>query len=535
MRQVKASGTPSVSKGGGGGGGVGIPGTGPNSEVHNSTTASYAAGTFSFSSGYHCQAQGAYSFAAGSLTYAGDYAFAANVNNKANGNFSATFGNNNIAHFGQFIIGQSALNDTDVPDATPLAGQKVFKIGAGSVLADATNTQRVDLFWIDDAGKSTGMGKTISPNHSDTTTPLLRVAIIGDSIASNGSQGGFLEWALMQSKGYFGRVVNAGIGGNTLVDMDARFLTDIPQYKPDICFISGGSNDGTLTLAVKTAFISLIKKCLNISCRPIVILPALKTGFTGAIAVMGNWMASYCESVGVEYIVPWDNLLTQNTGVLNPAALDGLGVHPLHSYAWGAGSVIADQRVIPAKRRAAMHLATNGTTGQNSWVIDPFNTTGTGTQGSRISGSTSAGGTVTFTKTDMVDPDKGKWQDWAFTLPTTAGANGDAAVAAPGGMAIPSGDFLIRYRFKITECTNASIDAYMNFNNDSGVDVGGGRKSYHSAIQGLVDGTISYILPVPAGAYRPEIKFKITKVVSGSAASCTISGGMWELRTLNPA
>jgi len=485
-----------------------------------------SSGRGSFTRGFRCIASGDNSDSSGSRnTASGPNSFSRGTDNLAPGNDSVSLGEGNYSHYKQTVIGKFAIDD-HIADNAPTVNQKMFKVGDGQ-----DDANRLDIFSVSD-NLVAGFGRGSFPNLSDITTCRLRVAIIGDSISSSGNSGGFLEFAIMQCKGFWSKVVNASIAGNTLVQMDARFDADIAPFLPDLVFISGGSNDGTLTNAVKNAVISLAKKCRKIGARPVFILPAQKVGFTGPLAVMGNWISNYCSSVGIESIQPWDNLLVQATGILNPAALDGLGVHPLHPYAYDAGTVIALNRVPDSKRRPCMGLLTNGTAGQNTWVIDPYNTGGTVDKGARWSGSTSVGGSVTWSKSATVSPDLGLWQNARMLLPVTSGANGDLGLAAPGGIPIPLGNFLVCYRVKITECTNASVDLYLNFNNDAGIDVGGGRKSYLSACRGLIDGTVTYTLPVPAGAYRPEIKFKVTKVDDALDAALTISVAMIEPRTL---
>lgn len=485
-----------------------------------------SSGRASFTRGDRCIASGDNSDSSGSRNNSsGRNSLTRGSSNSAPGDDSVALGEGNISHFKQTVLGKYAVDD-HISDNAETPGQAFLKVGNGT-----SDVDRLDVLYASEKIVA-GFGRGSFPNLSDITTCNLRIAIIGDSIASSGNSGGFLEFAIMQCRGFWSRVVNASIAGNTLVQMEARFDTDIAPFTPDVVFISGGSNDGTLTNAVKTAVISLAKKCRKIRARPIFILPAQKVGFTGPLAVMGNWISNFCSSVGIETIQPWDGILVQSTGLLNPAALDGLGVHPLHPYAWDAGTVIALNRVPDSKASACMNILTNGTAGQNTWVIDPYNTSGTVDKGSRWGGSTSVGGSITWSKTLTTLPDRGYWQNARMLLPVTSGANGDLNIAAPGGVPIPVGDFEVRYRVKITECTNASVDLYMNFNNDAGVDVGGGRKSFLSACRGLVDGRVTYTLASPAGAYRPEIKFKVTKVDDALDAALTISVAMIEPRTL---
>lgn len=385
-------------------------------------------------------------------------------------------------------------------------------------------------------GSTSFAGKVLIPEIRSALTessrqPLRRIAIIGDSIAAATSTGGHLEYAIMGCGGQLARVVNAGVGGNTLAQMDARFNTDISPYNPHEVWIAGGSNSSTIDAANKAAIISLINKTFAIGARPVVFGPSQKVGYTTQLNTMANWMRAYCASVGVEYVYLWDGLLNQATGVLDASRLDILQVHPLPQYQWEAGALYANSRVLPGYRRQAAPLATNGDANQNSWVIDPYNTTGDAAKGSRWNADNAK---VTFSKVASVAPDIGVWQRMSVALLATAGDNSGAGISSPGGLAIATGaEMEISYRLRTTNMSNLSIDAYLEWQNDSQVDVGGGRKSFCSAIQTNVDGTVCYILKAPAGAYRPQIKFKYTQIVSGSAASGDVDVAMIGIRNLS--
>lgn len=361
--------------------------------------------------------------------------------------------------------------------------------------------------------------------------PLRRIAIMGDSIASSGSAGGFLEMAIMACGGQLARVVNAAVAGNTWAQMEARFDADITPFAPDEVWISGGMNSTELTAANKAAVASMVAKSRAMGARPVIFGVNPRTATPTAVEILNNWLRAFCAANGVEFAYLWDGVFVQATGATNAAALDALGIHPLPAYAWDAGSVYGNARVQAADRRSrAGGLATNSGTSQNSWVIDPFNTTGDASKGSRW---TADNAKVTFSKVATSSPDIGVWQRMDVALTSAAGDNSGATILAPGGMLIPSGSEIeISYRIKTTDLVNLTIDCYVELQNDSLADVGGGRKSFLSALRANVDGTVCYILKVPANTYRPQIKFKFTQTTDATIATGKIDVGMIAIRSL---
>lgn len=209
MRVVKSAGSPFVGKEGGGSGGVGIPGTGANSEVHNSPadpdrvsaigTNGFVAnnGTVTvpngaaFNNGWARDLVGlnaASSFAANGGQSGGYQTFAVNAGTAigdssaafgssiSQGLFSFTAGRENTAHYGQFIIGQFAIDD-NISNAGPTDGQFLFKIGYGS-----DDANRKDVFTVDDIGNTIGKSfSTLSGKPAGIKTGN-SIYIMGNSI-----------------------------------------------------------------------------------------------------------------------------------------------------------------------------------------------------------------------------------------------------------------------------------------------------------------------------------------------------------------
>lgn len=68
------------------------------------------------------------------------------------------------------------------------------------------------------------------------------VVCFGDSLTSTGGRGGrYSDWLAKKMPQV--RVVNAGIGGDTLEDGRRRFERDVVVHKPDVVLIALGAND----------------------------------------------------------------------------------------------------------------------------------------------------------------------------------------------------------------------------------------------------------------------------------------------------
>lgn len=135
---------------------VGIPGTGANSEVHNSGIAGNASGDGSFSAneGFvegdlafaanEGQAAGLKAFAANYATAPGAGAFAANAA-QAPGDRSSAFGIGGIAHIAQTVCGVYPVNDLSSDVGFPASDAVLFRVGNG---ATSDTPDRSDAFHV---------------------------------------------------------------------------------------------------------------------------------------------------------------------------------------------------------------------------------------------------------------------------------------------------------------------------------------------------------------------------------------------------
>ena len=143
-----------------------------------------------------------------------------------------------------------------------------------------------------------------------------RLVALGDSqtIAGDTTTGStqvrtesFALWASLYSKGALDFVRNAGHGGDTIVDMLARFDTDVTPYKPNIVTILSGANDGNQGVSQSlfaSTMKSIIAKCSAIGAVP-VLMTTPPNNYTSATvqetAMRGynSWIVRYAASAGL--------------------------------------------------------------------------------------------------------------------------------------------------------------------------------------------------------------------------------------------
>ena len=93
---------------------------------------------------------------------------------------------------------------------------------------------------------------TFFGNYPGINIPLT-VVLFGDSITQNNggssastayyTSNGYFTWANALLGAPFTRLYNAGVGGDTTVDMLARIQADVVDYEPGYCMFLGGTND----------------------------------------------------------------------------------------------------------------------------------------------------------------------------------------------------------------------------------------------------------------------------------------------------
>jgi len=156
---------------------------------------------------------------------------------------------------------------------------------------------------------------------------------IGDSITYVG------EYAVTLAN-MFGTnaIASRGVGGNSLVQMDARYKIDIEIYRPKGVIIFGGINDLVYattdpTNIMKSAILSLISKAKASGALPIVgdVVPVGSLSSWNAnrqswLEKYNAWLKYYCNTNDVPFFSAYDTL---RDGINLSAGFDtGDGLHP---------------------------------------------------------------------------------------------------------------------------------------------------------------------------------------------------------------
>lgn len=151
-----------------------------------------------------------------------------------------------------------------------------------------------------------------------------------NKIASGFSKGGSIigdSQVATSSPNYFSAVLDAvisagvtnhGISGNTLADIDTRFIADADPANNDFVIIQGGVNNllfasSDPNTAMRASLESIVTKCINNGATPYIInISPWKDATTWNAnrqtwtESYNNWLASYCESNGYALIDVYD-------------------------------------------------------------------------------------------------------------------------------------------------------------------------------------------------------------------------------------
>src|SRR4030095_8198281 len=73
--------------------------------------------------------------------------------------------------------------------------------------------------------------------------PLARIIAFGDSITYGYPFGNRYSWVELLSEKLGMKILNAGVSGDTLRDLQNRLLIDVVDQKPDYVLLMGGAND----------------------------------------------------------------------------------------------------------------------------------------------------------------------------------------------------------------------------------------------------------------------------------------------------
>ncbi len=104
-----------------------------------------------------------------------------------------------------------------------------------------------------------------------------RIVCLGDSLTYGYPYGPEYSWVYYVSSKISLDLINAGVNGNTMEDMNLRYQRDVCEYDPDALIISGGTNDAYDSEISCSATVyhleQIIKKTLTDDISPIVALP----------------------------------------------------------------------------------------------------------------------------------------------------------------------------------------------------------------------------------------------------------------------
>ena len=198
-----------------------------------------------------------------------------------------------------------------------------------------------------------GLSAETKAEISASNQPLrsYEVIAIGDSIDAGGDtdqgarpywSGSIWSWLALLSRGRFRLVRNEGIGGQSTVEMLARFDTAVVDRKPGIVVIGGGRNDlngGVPTASTRANIVEMVRRS-----RAAGILPVLHTLAPVDIAGGGQfntvdknragtiahnaWLAEWARANQVLVLDLW-RLWSQANGGYKAGFSDD-GVHPVN-------------------------------------------------------------------------------------------------------------------------------------------------------------------------------------------------------------
>lgn len=206
--------------------------------------------------------------------------------------------------------------------------------GLGKALLIDVTGEVACLDQIDDIPTTTAPVTKFYP--TTVSSSFGRCVAIGDSMTSSGT------WHLVMSYLKSVLVTHKGVTGQTLVQMEARFDTDVVALAPDTVFILGGINDisqasSTPVAAMLAATESMVQKALTAGIRPVVMnctpaggLPTYSATKQGWVDAYNSGIDAYCIANGVTCLDVYTFLKDPNPAIFTilAAYYSGDGTHP---------------------------------------------------------------------------------------------------------------------------------------------------------------------------------------------------------------
>ncbi|WP_066637027.1 GDSL-type esterase/lipase family protein [Desulfolucanica intricata] len=171
-----------------------------------------------------------------------------------------------------------------------------------------------------------------------------KIVCLGDSITYGYPYGTEVSWVRIITKQLDMHMINKGINGDTTVQMQARFDTDVVPWEPSYVIILGGTNDAFLGVdlsRVQKAFSIMVQNSFEEGICPILGLPAaVSTGgvlsdfpaeefreVSEKLNSIRDWIKGFAANLQLPTIDFYSPLLEQSSGQGNPGYFVD-GYHP---------------------------------------------------------------------------------------------------------------------------------------------------------------------------------------------------------------
>ncbi len=233
----------------------------------------------------------------------------------------------------------------------------------------------------------------VQPSDIATISPGNRLVALGDSITRG--YGSHLSLAMAITSASGGRIAtlnNAGVNSDTTTMMFARFASDVVAYHPDVCLITGGSNDITSGAAVAAmdGLIALYNACEAAGIKPIAALIPPRPTHASKVAELNRLILDYASAHAIP-IVDFYTLLVNPLTDAQDAIYLADGVHPntagtlaMGEAAWNVLKDVmnATQPLLVRSNSDPQNLLVNGLLigdSNNDGIPDGWTKTGSGT------------------------------------------------------------------------------------------------------------------------------------------------------------
>lgn len=266
--------------------------------------------------------------------------------------------------------------------------------------------------------------------------PASTVVIIGDSITNQNTVGtgandsdpgnpllvryrgdGYFTWANIRLSHRLSLLYNAGIGGQTLEQIEARVDTDVIPYAPGFCVVEGGIGSITSLVPLVTmqeSLTSIYGKLLTAGIVPIAttVLPAEQANTQQMYDLwvqLNAWIREYAATTPGIVLCDWAAAYADTSGYwpLPSRAVDG--THPSFEGATVLGEALAGvlEPLLPGTPSLVSVAA-------EAISANPF-MTGAGTVADSFAQATISGTTPTYSLLPRADGPPGNWQQIQLT------------------------------------------------------------------------------------------------------------------------